>query len=595
VLEGITIRNGSVTGAGGAILCAGGSSPTIRSCVLRENSAHGGSGGDGGALSCSASSPILTGCVFLHNTAEDQGGAVFCDAASQPSLTGCTFFDNGAASGGGLWVSGDSSTDPDHCILSFASAGGAVGCGGSFLGGLQCCDIYGNTGGDWTGCIADQAGINGNLSEDPLFCDPQADNLHLQPESPCAPGNNPECGLIGALDPGCAFYVVAPDGSGDFPTIQAALDASLSGDIIELLDGTYTGDGNRDLDFNGKNITLRSQSGNPHSCVIDCQGGPGASHRGFRFDSGEGPEATLQGLTVTGGYMAVYSGGAIWFSNGSSPTITACIFNNNQSLASGGALYCASQASPAVSSCTFHHNAAVNGGGLFVSDAAPVIQGCTFAHNTADIGGAGISSYSGNFTVENTIIAYGMNGGGVSCWSATVTLNCCDVFGNVGGDFTGCLSGQEGINGNICMDPLFCDPDNGNYNLIATSPCSAFSEPNVECPQIGAWPVNCDLTSVGDAGLPAAGLHLAPAVPNPFARSTSLSYSVAGTARVRLSVYDPAGRLVRRLVDGQLPAGTHLAVWDGRNDAGEAAAAGIYFVRLQGGDREQAERVVYLR
>jgi len=62
-------------------------------------------------------------------------------------------------------------------------------------------------------------------------------------------------------------YLVLPDGSGDFPTIQAAVNAAVDGDVIELADGTFTGDGNLDLEFQGKTITVRSASGDPTSVV----------------------------------------------------------------------------------------------------------------------------------------------------------------------------------------------------------------------------------------------------------------------------------------------------------------------------------------
>ena len=51
-------------------------------------------------------------------------------------------------------------------------------------------------------------------------------------------------------------YVVLPDGTGDFPTIQAAIAAVADGDVILLAAGTFTGEGNRDLDFLGKGITV---------------------------------------------------------------------------------------------------------------------------------------------------------------------------------------------------------------------------------------------------------------------------------------------------------------------------------------------------
>ena len=77
-------------------------------------------------------------------------------------------------------------------------------------------------------------------------------------------------------------YLVEPDGTGDFPTIQSAIDAAEDGDTIELTDGTFTGVGNRDLNYLGKAITVRSRSGDPNACIIDC----GQADRGFSFISG---------------------------------------------------------------------------------------------------------------------------------------------------------------------------------------------------------------------------------------------------------------------------------------------------------------------
>ncbi len=74
---------------------------------------------------------------------------------------------------------------------------------------LTCCDLYGNAGGDWVGSVAAQAGINGNICEDPLFCAPAAGNFRLQPDSPCGPftAPNPECDLVGAHPVGCSSGV----------------------------------------------------------------------------------------------------------------------------------------------------------------------------------------------------------------------------------------------------------------------------------------------------------------------------------------------------------------------------------------------------
>jgi hypothetical protein len=47
--------------------------------------------------------------------------------------------------------------------------------------------------------------VDGNISLDPLFCDPDDDDFQIDVASPCAPGNHPNyaCGLIGAFDVGC--------------------------------------------------------------------------------------------------------------------------------------------------------------------------------------------------------------------------------------------------------------------------------------------------------------------------------------------------------------------------------------------------------
>lgn len=98
-----------------------------------------------------------------------------------------------------------------------------------------------------------------------------------------------------------ATIVVTPDGAGDYPTIQEAVDAAVPGDIIELEDGTYRGDGNRDIEYRGKSVTVRSRSGDPEACIIDCEGEEFNPHRGFFFRGGEDSTAVLEGVTITNG------------------------------------------------------------------------------------------------------------------------------------------------------------------------------------------------------------------------------------------------------------------------------------------------------
>ncbi len=85
-----------------------------------------------------------------------------------------------------------------------------------------------------------------------------------------------------------ATWVVHADGSGDVPTIQAAIDALEWYDVIELSDGVYTGYGFRDLTNYGKAFAIVSQSGDPTSCIIDCQGTADEMHFGVAFYGEDG-------------------------------------------------------------------------------------------------------------------------------------------------------------------------------------------------------------------------------------------------------------------------------------------------------------------
>ena len=58
---------------------------------------------------------------------------------------------------------------------------------------------------------------------------------------------------------------------GYYPSIKAAIDAAEDGDVVLVADGIYKGDGNRDISFLGKSISLKSENG-PEYCTIDCEG-----------------------------------------------------------------------------------------------------------------------------------------------------------------------------------------------------------------------------------------------------------------------------------------------------------------------------------
>ncbi len=88
---------------------------------------------------------------------------------------------------------------------------------------------------------------------------------------------------------------------------------------------------------------------------------------------------------------------------------------------------------------------------------------------------------------------------------------------------------------------------------------------------------------------------LHPAAPNPFNPRTRLRFDHDGNGAVRLEIVRPDGRRVRRLLDvGGLASGAHETVWDGRDDGGRRAAAGVYIARLRIGAVTLARRLVLL-
>lgn len=86
---------------------------------------------------------------------------------------------------------------------------------------------------------------------------------------------------------------------------------------------------------------------------------------------------------------------------------------------------------------------------------------------------------TGTLVLQNSILAFG----GAADYPITpvrcvgtptaLTVRCTDIFGNHGGDWTDCLAGREGADGNLCADPLFCSLENEDFSLQADSPCAA--------------------------------------------------------------------------------------------------------------------------
>lgn len=248
--------------------------------------------------------------------------------------------------------------------------------------------------------------------------------------------------FLTAVDAAAGTITIQADGNGDAPTIQAGIIAASDGDEVVLLEGVYTGDGNRDITLMGKAITVRSTDpDNPvvvAATILDCQGTSAQPHRGFRIDSAESADSILAGLTVTGGYAPEEAvqpeaggsseGGAI-FCHDSDPTIVNCVIRDNTAADWGGGIYCHGGA-PVIRGCEFHGNhAGVKGGGIYGgAGSTTTIAGCTVSGNSADLGGGGIRILSATGYIANCRISgneTGTGGGILLCvGSNAIIVNC---------------------------------------------------------------------------------------------------------------------------------------------------------------------------
>ncbi|MHC4455656.1 MAG: right-handed parallel beta-helix repeat-containing protein [Planctomycetota bacterium] len=267
--------------------------------------------------------------------------------------------------------------------------------------------------------------------------------------------------LLLAIPCSARTIIVDANGTGEYPTIQAAINDSNDSDIIEIQPGTYIGPGNRNIDFKGKAITVRSINPNNYNIVsmtlIDCQ----TKGRGFKFHSGEDLNSVVSGLTIKRGRTK--NKGAGIYCSGSSPTIENCIIIKNTASAGlmmsgsgnsyGGGIFCSSNSNPTIKKCIINNNSTVGGFVIFSQQAGnvygggiywgsdcnnPGIENCIINNNKA-LGGPGLHRSDGGD-------AYG---GGIYCKAATIKN--CLLSGNnaLGGGSMRAMDGT-GIGGGIC-------------------------------------------------------------------------------------------------------------------------------------------------
>jgi hypothetical protein len=196
--------------------------------------------------------------------------------------------------------------------------------------------------------------------------------------------------------------------------------------------------------------------------------------------------------------------------------------------------------------------------------------------------------------LSDAIIAWNIGGAGVVGGDAhAATLSCCDLYGNEGGDWVGNIAGQYDTEGNICLDPLFCDAGRRDFTLQNDSPCRSHPPENPECDRMGSWPVGCE-TSLVDSR-PGSFSGEIRVTPNPCSGSCRISYQTAAPGVSAVEIFTATGRRIRSLRGGWSPAGNREITWDGRGEAGNQVGPGVYLIRTSGAAGPGSARLVVTR
>lgn len=380
---------------------------------------------------------------------------------------------------------------------------------------------------------------------------------------------------------------------GDYPTIQAGIDAAVDGDTVLVAPDTY----HETINFSGKEIIVRSED--PLNTIIDGD----SSGTVVMIISGEGPGTVLEGFTITDGCASPGIGSAgVHIATGASPTIKGNIINDNGYIwsAAGGGIS-VNEANPIIEMNQITNNACIyEGGGIhLVGCLDAVVRNNTIVDNYVCSGygvSAGVGIYMQNSTalIENNIIVSNVGeppsyGGGLYLISpSTAEADFNDLWNNTPLQYVGCSPGDY----DISEDPLFVGGAPYCYWLTGDSPCidrgsfTADLDPDGTRPDMGAYyydQVSVNVAIVPDEWpvvIPAAGgsfsytVHLTNNTPNQaefdvWVDARMPDGTIVGPLILRQDIVFSPGQQLERSITQSVPGG---------------AMSGTYYYMIHTGD-----------
>ncbi len=267
-------------------------------------------------------------------------------------------------------------------------------------------------------------------------------------------------------------------------TIQAAINASIDGDTIYVLTGTYT----EAINLQGKSVHIVGLAG-PDNVILD---GNGAAHT-VTCTSGEDEGTIIEGLRIVGGDSAGVGGGVLI--NFSSPTFLECQIVSNEAAGDGAGVSIALGA-PHFESCIIAGNTSgANGGGVHIASGNPTFLNCDIFSNVASTQGGGVRIDGGSAEFTSCAINFNdaQHGGGVAVQSGTpsfasVELDYNEASSSGGGVYIGSgtttmLNSEIAFNvvntsgGGIALAGGMIDLD--NCDILDNTVDSPFEEPTI--------------------------------------------------------------------------------------------------------------------
>ncbi|MDD5427103.1 MAG: thrombospondin type 3 repeat-containing protein, partial [candidate division Zixibacteria bacterium] len=327
------------------------------------------------------------------------------------------------------------------------------------------------------------------------------------------------------------------DGTGmsatPFASVQHALDIAADGDTILVGPGTYI----ENIVFSGKEVLVKA-TGGPAVTFLEPLD-PAVPI--VSFSAKEGPQAIIDGFSIS---RTVSAPGVLC--DGSSPAIQNCNIYSCINTGDGGGIASTNGAAPLIRNNKIYENTALSGGGIYIKAGNPVVTENFFLSNQAGTGGAVAIDGLAYPDINHNLFAYNessANGGAVANISSSNTnlkIKYGTFYRNKAGGYGGAVftriallnversilwsdsavsGGREAYGqpptpvvvsycdidggwsgpgvGNVNVDPLFCNVDDGDFHLQETSPLAAYAY-NGGSP-IGALGAGCNPVSCDDS------------------------------------------------------------------------------------------------